>query len=149
MQKKKPLLNLDHVRTPEQHVLMKKIESDGVCPFCKKHFKKYHPKPILKETDHWYFTENMSPYAGTKHHFILVYKKKHITKIEEISPKAMTDLLTVIKWAVKKYKFPGGAFFIRFGDTKYTGSSVSHLHAHLLMGNQDDPKHEAVRVKLG
>ena len=149
MQKKKELLNLKNTRTPEQQALMQKIIKDGVCPFCAKNFKKYHPKPILKETDYWFFTENMSPYTGTKHHFILVYKKKHITKFEEISPKAMTDLLTVLKWAVKKYKFLGGAFFMRFGDTKYTGSSVAHLHAHLLMGDQDDPKHESVRVKLG
>ncbi len=149
MQKKKELLNLKNTRTPEQQALMQKIIKDGVCPFCAKNFKKYHPKPILKETDYWFFTENMSPYTGTKHHFILVYKKKHITELSELPVGAAAGMLTILKWATKKYKFPGGAFFMRFGDTKYTGSSVAHLHAHLLMGDQDDPKHESVRVKLG
>ena len=59
-------LNHDNARTEEQKTLMAKIEEDGVCPFCAEHFKKYHPKPILKETDYWFVTENMNmPLAVT------------------------------------------------------------------------------------
>lgn len=142
-------LNMNHARTPEQIALMQKIIDDGVCPFCAEHFRKYHPKPVLKETDHWFFTENMSPYTGTKYHFILVYKPAHVTKPSEIVPEAMLDLFSLVNWAIDEYKIPGGSFFMRFGDTRYTGSSVEHLHAHLLQGDKDTPGHEPVRVKLG
>jgi len=142
-------LNLSNARTPEQVALMQKIIDDGVCPFCAEHFKKYHPKPIVRETDYWFFTENMSPYAGTKYHFIFVYKPAHITNPSEVAPKALADLFSLLNWATEEYQIPGGSFFMRFGDTHYTGSSVEHLHAHLLMGDTDAPGHESVRVKLG
>lgn len=142
-------LNMQNARTPEQIALMQKIIDDGVCPFCAKHFKKYHPKPVLKETDFWFFTENMSPYKGTKCHFIFVYKPSHVTKPSDVAPEALADLFALVNWAVDGYKIPGGSFFMRFGDTRYTGSSVEHLHAHLLMGDNDAPDHEPVRVKLG
>ena len=142
-------LNLKHARTLEQITLMQKIIDDGVCPFCKEYFAKYHPKPILKETAYWFFTDNMSPYKGTRHHFIFVYKPTHITKPGEMLPEALTDLFSLVNWAVIEYNILGGSFFMRFGDTHYTGSSVEHLHAHLLMGDVDAPEHEAVRVKLG
>lgn len=143
------LLNLDAARTPEQKELMEKIATDGVCPFCAEHFTKYHPKPIIKETEYWFLTENMSPYIGTKYHFILVYKPGHISSPVEMLPEAGTDLFSLVSWAVKKYEFPGGSFFMRFGDGKYNGSSVRHLHAQLLMGDAEAEGHEAVRVKLG
>jgi len=140
---------MEHARTPEQIALMQKIIDDGVCPFCKEHFVTYHPKPILKATENWFFTENMSPYKGTKHHFIFVYKPTHVTKPNELPPEALADLFSLVNWATAEYDIPGGSFFMRFGDTHYTGSSVEHLHAHLLMCDTDAPEHEAVRVKLG
>lgn len=143
------LLNFQNARTPEQVELMQKIAEDGVCPFCADHFKTYHPKLVLKETDYWFLTENMSPYAGTKHHFLFVYKPAHITKLSEIVPEASTDLFALLSSTIDEYEIPGGSFFMRFGDTRYTGSSVAHLHAHLIMGDVDMPGHEPVRVKLG
>lgn len=142
-------LNLNNARTPEQQALMHQIAEDGVCPFCAEYFRKYHPKPILKETEYWFFTENMSPYAGTKYHFIFVYKPAHITTPKEIPPKAVVDLFILLNAAIEEYKILGGAFFMRFGDTRYNGSSVAHLHLQLLMGDVDAPGHEKVRVKLG
>lgn len=144
-----PLLNLDNARAEEQKALMRQIQADGVCPFCVEHFIKYHPKPVLRETPYWFFTENMVPYADTKHHFIFVYKPAHITMPSEILPEAAVDLFALLDWAISEYRIPGGAFFMRFGDTKYNGSSVQHLHAHLLMGDADNEDHQPVRVKLG
>lgn len=142
-------LALSNARTPEQMELMKKIIADGVCPFCAEYFTKYHPKPVIKETTYWFLAENMSPYAGTKHHFIFVYKPKHIRDIFELDATALSDLFSLVCFTIEKYKLLGGSFFIRFGDHRYTGASVEHLHAHLLMGDGDAPGHEPVRVKLG
>lgn len=142
-------LNFENARTPEQIALMRKIAEDGVCPFCAEHFKKYNPKPILKETDYWFLTENMSPYKGTKHHFLFVYKPAHITMPSEMTSGASTNLFELIDWVLAEHKIPGGAFFMRFGETKYTGGSVAHLHAHLIVGDIEAPEYEPIRVKLG
>ncbi|MEK7510854.1 MAG: hypothetical protein AAB582_01285 [Patescibacteria group bacterium] len=142
-------LNHENARTPEQKALMERIEKDGVCPFCAEHFATYHPKPILKETEYWFFTENMSPYEGTRHHFIFVYKPAHISHIDELPPEAIVDLFALVNEATHRFSIIGGSFFMRFGETRYTGSSVTHLHAHLLMGDADASDHAPVRVKLG
>ena len=142
-------LKMDNARTNEQKKLMNKIRVAGVCPFCSEHFIKYHPRPIIEESDFWFFTENMSPYDHTKYHFIFVYKPAHITTPGEMMLGAAEDLFRLVSFSVEKYKIPGGSFFMRFGDMKYNGSSVNHLHAQLLMGNADIKNHEPVRVKLG
>lgn len=149
MADEKQFLNLENARTKEQVELMQKIKEDGVCPFCREHFTKYHPKPILKETDSWFFTENMSPYEGTKYHFIFVYKKAHVRFPSEITPESRADLFDLMSWAIDEYEIKGGSFFMRFGDTHYNGSSVEHLHAHLIVGDVDAPGHQSVKVKLG
>lgn len=147
--KTKTGLNHHNVRTKEQKELMAQIEKDGVCPFCAEYFRKYHPKPILKETDWWFVTENMSPYAGTKMHFLFVYKPTHISSPENINPEGTQDLFTLMNWVIQEYNIGGGAFFMRFGDTSYNGSSVEHLHAQLVVGEKEGDDVEALRVKLG
>lgn len=141
-------LNLDNARTPEQKALMEKIIADGVCPFCAEHFTKYHPKPVIKETDHWFFSENMSPYIGTKHHYLFVYKADHATSPSELTPEAWSDLLTVMQWALKEFSIAGGTFAMRFGTEKKYSNSVMHLHAHLIEPDVDDPEHSGVKFPV-
>ncbi len=145
---KDKFLNHENARTDEQKNLMQKIETDGVCPFCAENFTKYHPKPILKKTNFWFVTENMSPYEGTTTHIIFVYKPKHITLPSEMEEGAVADLFENINWATDKFNIKGGSFFIRFGNTNYNGSSVEHLHAHLLTGVEKNENTEGIKVKL-
>ncbi len=142
---------LDHsnARTDEQKELMAKIEADGVCPFCVEHFTKYHPKPIIKETDSWFLTENMSPYEGTTRHLIFVYKPAHVISPQEITAESRSELFELINWAIDEYQIAGGSFFMRFGEGGYNGSSVEHLHAQLVVGEKKSEETEALRVKLG
>ncbi len=129
-------------------MLMERIAQDGVCPFCAEHVRKYHPKPILKETDHWFFTENMSPYVGTKHHFIFIYKPSHITTLSELPPEGWTDLHTILDWATAEYAIAGGTFALRFGASTRLSNSVAHLHAHFLEPDIDDPEHPGVKFPV-
>jgi diadenosine tetraphosphate (Ap4A) HIT family hydrolase len=124
-------------------------EADGVCPFCAEHFKKYHPKPILKETDYWFLTENMSPYEGAAQHFLFVYKPAHINTFGEVDVMAAQDLFALLTWVTETYRIEGGSFFMRFGNMAWNGSSVEHLHAQLIVGKKKDATAEALRVKLG
>ncbi len=148
--KKQGYLDFNHARTPEQISLMKKIVEDGVCPFCKEFFTKYHPKPILKETKWWYVSENMSPYEGTSLHLIFVYKE-HAVMPSEISPEASKELFKLISWAEKENELEGGSFFVRFGKSEMTGGSVDHFHVQLIVGNAKgtDKKYDKLKVKLG
>lgn len=142
---------LDHseTRTSEQRDLMARIEQDGVCPFCAEHFRTYHPKPILKETNYWFVTTNMSPYEGTTHHFLFVYKPGHITRAGDLAPEAASELFNLTQALTDEHHIPGAALFTRFGAGGYNGSSVEHLHAHLIVGVEKSDNTEALRVKLG
>lgn len=127
--------------------VLKKITKDGVCPFCPEHFK-YHTKPILRDGKHWIVTENFAPYGGTRHHWLLLHKK-HIEHAASATPAAWAELLSHIKWLTKRYKLPAGGFFMRFGDKKYTGASVTqHLHAQLLLGSPRGKHTEPIAVVL-
>lgn len=141
----------DHknARTKEQKELMQKIEHDGVCPFCRAHFEHYHPNPIIKENDSWLLTTNMSPYAGTKHHFFFVYTKEHKIKPSDMTREESADLFELIAWVTQEHDIAGGSFFMRFGEAGWNGSSVEHLHAHLVVGEKESEKTEGLRVKLG
>jgi diadenosine tetraphosphate (Ap4A) HIT family hydrolase len=143
------MLNHKSTRTKEQRELMARIEADGVCPFCEENFKTYHPRPILKETEHWFVTENMRPYEGTTTHLIFVYKDAHIHKLSEVKEGAALDLFALLGWVEKEYGLAGGSFFMRFGDMEWNGSSVEHLHAQLLVGVPQTEEVRPLRVKLG
>ncbi len=146
-EEKRSQMDFNHARTKEQIELMEEIAQDGVCPFCKENFTKYHPKPILKENEHWFLTENMSPYKGTHIHLITVYKDKHVTMASEIPSSHMGQMFELINWATKEYHIKGGSILIRFGDSAYTGGSVDHFHAHLIIGNTKGTDKDAVKMK--
>ncbi len=69
----------------------------------------------------------------------MLIHKTHISDISEISPEAWTELHTIIGTEKITRDITGGTFIMRFGETKYTGASVTHLHAHLF---QSDPDHQ-------
>ena len=124
------------------------IQKDGVCPFCPDQLNKYHKNPILEETKHWLVTNNMYPYKNTKQHILLIHKE-HIENMREMSNEAWTELHNIFLKAIERSKIPGGTFFIRFGDTRYTGASVSHLHAHLVSSNPDSPEYGPLLTRIG
>jgi ATP adenylyltransferase len=115
---------------------IKQIMRDGVCPFCPEHLAKYHQNPTLKEGRYWLLTKNMYPYIGAAHHYLLIHKK-HIQGFDELTDAAWSELKEVTSWVLKERKIKGGALLMRFGDTKHTGASVTHLHAQLVSGTGD------------
>lgn len=113
------------------------IQKDGVCPFCPEQLKKYHKKPIIIESKHWLVTENMYPYEGASHHLLLIHKN-HIENFSEITKDAWQDLQKIVNQITETKSILGATFLMRFGETAYTGASVSHLHAQLVSGNEDE-----------
>ncbi len=127
--------------------VIKKIETDNVCPFCPEQLANYHKNPILHETPSWLVTKNMYPYTGAKHHFLLIHKA-HIIRPDEMSAQAQNELFGLIAWTTKEFNIPGATFFMRFGDTKFTGASVAHLHAQLVASNPSQEGYEPVLARV-
>jgi ATP adenylyltransferase len=124
--------------------VIKQIAKDGVCPFCKEHLNSYHPNPI-DEKEFWFYTDNAYPYSPKKHHKLLILKR-HVQHFNDLTEEEWLDLRKIISEETEKLGITGGTVVCRFGDTHFTGASVSHLHAHLFQSNPEDPKYDP---KLG
>ena len=130
---------------------MEDIKQEGHCPFCREHLAKYHKNPILKEGKYWLLTENQWPYVKVKQQLLAIYKT-HIEHISQIDPKAGSELFSMFADEAKKRKIKGGGVALRFGSSKdgNYGSSVLHIHAHLVEPNLKAlKKDEAWRFKFG
>ncbi|MCA9367364.1 HIT domain-containing protein [Candidatus Kaiserbacteria bacterium] len=148
MDKKTDLFNFNHVREPAQREQMEKLQAAGICLLCPEHITTYHREPIEQDSDWWMVTKNDFPYKGTKVHYLFVYKP-HTANVANITPEAWADLGAQITLLQKRLQIPGGAFFMRFGDTDYNGSSITHLHAHVISGVPHDEAGDKIEVKLG
>jgi diadenosine tetraphosphate (Ap4A) HIT family hydrolase len=143
----KNLMNVGNARTDMQRKQMTEIAKKGICPFCRKHFEQNHAAPIIRETRHWILTRNDYPYDGVKTHLLLVHKK-HVESVSQVSPAAMKDLGTILGWIEDRFKIRGGTLLLRFGDMKYTGATIAHLHAHVVSGVKESGKSEPVKKRI-
>jgi diadenosine tetraphosphate (Ap4A) HIT family hydrolase len=140
-------VNLDNSRHDDQRRVMETIVGDNVCPFCLDNLKKYHQRPILSEGDHWLVTTNQWPYEHTQAHFLLI-AKRHIESVTELEPGAFEELGGHIQKLVQDNGLDYGGVAMRFGDVRYTGASVNHLHAHVLQAVKDLPEGAKLRMKF-
>lgn len=138
-----------HARTDEQREQMLELEQKGICPFCRQHFEANHRNPIIHETAHWLVTKNDYPYEGVEEQLLLVPAHTHVSSISELSEEVWADLFVMMSWITNHISYPGGSFLMRFGDTKYTGGTVDHLHAHLFFGVSRDDSQSSMKVKVG
>ncbi len=144
-------ISMNAVRREDQRAIMEEIKAQGHCPFCLEHLEKYHKGPILKDGTFWILTENQWPYDKIKHQLLAIYKT-HIEHLSEMDPEAGKELIEMFAEESKKRNMEGGGVAIRFGsspDGNY-GSSVLHIHAHLIEPNlRALDETEAWRFKFG
>ena len=132
MEKNKKIhVDISNAREKAQIEVMQKITSAGECPFCEENLRKYHKKKI-KSSTYWLVTRNQWPYKKTKLQILFIVKR-HVTSIAELKAEEWYELGLLVKREVKKYKVPGGAFAMRFGQTKYSAATVQHLHAQIIV----------------
>ncbi|MDP2651648.1 MAG: hypothetical protein Q8O94_00745, partial [bacterium] len=144
-----------HTRTDEQRKIYEKIQRDEICPFCEDFCRgkapTIHPNPILRDLKYWALTECFPKIEGAKEHFLVVSKfldqeGRHLL-FPTLPAEAWEEFGKLLEWTISEYQLPGGAFFFRFGNTDFTGASVSHLHAQIVFGGAKEG--ERLRVKLG
>jgi len=66
--------------------------------------------------------------------------------LRELKNEDWLAVLKLAQYAVKKFNLPGGGLVMRFGETTYTGATVCHLHAHLIVPKLDSKKKVAKTV---
>jgi ATP adenylyltransferase len=143
-----PLVDLHNAREEDQRKIMEEILAAGHCPFCQENLDKYHMEPTIKDGKYWFITSNQWPYKNTKVH-LLAISKRHFENLYEIRPEESAELLSLLGEMQKKYNAPGGAFAMRFGETKYSAGTVRHIHAQFIIPDADKPDFEPVRFKIG
>lgn len=119
------------------------IAEKKLCPFCPEHLAEFHKLPIEERT-FWHVTDNQFPYKPSKWNKLFIHRV-HIQHFSEISPEAWKELGEIIDEQTKNLGIVGGSFFMRFGETRFTGASVSHLHCQLLQSNPDDPAYDPAK----
>jgi len=128
-------IDIRFAKTGDYRKTLEKIIDTDKCPFCPDNFK-YHKKPILKKMNGWLATENSWPYKDTKYHFIFI-PEKHLEDFSDLTIDDFATIKELVNWVIKKYNIKGGGVTIRFGEQKYTGATVRHLHLHLIVPELD------------
>ena len=123
------------------------IIAGGFCPFCEEHLFKHHQRPLIYKSKHWLVTENAWPYKGSRFHFLFI-TREHVEATEDLSPAAWTDLQKLYKKLVLENDIKGATLMIRSGDTRFTGASVNHLHAHLVTGSPRTKNTKPIKVPV-
>jgi diadenosine tetraphosphate (Ap4A) HIT family hydrolase len=141
-------LDLDNARYDDQKEVMRRIMEAGESPFLPKNLPKYHPHPIIKQGKYWYITKNNWPYAHARYHYLII-AKQYWTKLEEVTPEAMGEVIVLARWLRKKLDAPGGAIAMRFGDQDYSGASVDHLHWQFMVPEVEACDYERIKFSVG
>jgi diadenosine tetraphosphate (Ap4A) HIT family hydrolase len=140
--------NSEVVKRSDYTRILNAIIAGGFCPFCEEHLFKHHRQPVIYKNKYWLVTKNSWPYKGSKFHFIFI-TRSHIEKTEDMSPMVWKELQNIYKKVIKESKINGATLMIRSGDTRYTGASVNHLHAHLIVGVSRMKNTKAIKALVG
>jgi len=124
------VVNDKFARSEEYRKVITAIKSENKCPFCPENFK-YHKKPILKKSGEWILTENSFSYKDARFRFLII-GLKHKENFSELTMNDLRSVRYLTNWVIRKFKIRGGAIAVRFGDSNLTGSTVCHLHFHLI-----------------
>jgi ATP adenylyltransferase len=131
---------MENYRTAEQLTEMERLEAAGVCLFCPGELGRHAGAAAFLETEHWTVMPNDFPYAGTSLHLLLL-PRAHVSDMLELSPAAQADFFAALAAAREHYGFGHYGLGVRNGDCRYTGATIVHLHAHVVVA---PPEPEAV-----
>ena len=80
-----------------------------------------------------------NPGCSPKHE--IAFAKNHAEKLSELPNGSGEALIDLMKWAEHEFCSKGGAFAMRFGDTKFSGATVRHLHAQFILPGVEHLNH--------
>jgi ATP adenylyltransferase len=130
----------ENARTDEQRAEMARLDAAGICLFCPEQLASHPRQRILLSTRHWTATPNEYPYAGTSLHILLV-PHQHVGDLLELGDEVRADFWVALAAVAEASGVHHYGLGIRNGDCRFTGATVRHVHAHVLVGSdeQDAP----------
>jgi ATP adenylyltransferase len=136
-----------NVRTPEQLAEMQSLEARGICLFCPDGLRQSERQQVLLRTRHWVVTPNEFPYAGTALHLLLV-PHQHVSDLLELPGEAQQDFWAALGMVRDRYGLRYYGLGVRNGDCRFTGATIRHVHAHVLVGDSGDAGAPPVRMRF-
>ncbi len=121
--------------TEEYRNILEEVQRDGKCPFCPENFH-WHTEKILRRSANWFITRNAFSYQEAEYAFLII-PTTHKERFEELKADDFLNISFLVRWVIKEFNIKGGGFAMRFGDTAYTGATVRHIHAHIIVPKVD------------
>jgi diadenosine tetraphosphate (Ap4A) HIT family hydrolase len=123
---------LENYRTAGQLAEMRRLEAAGVCLFCPDELGRHAGSAASLRTAHWTVMPNDFPYEGTSLHLLLV-PREHVGDMLDLGAAARADFFTALAAARQRYGIGHYGLGVRNGDCRYTGATIVHLHAHVVV----------------
>lgn len=137
----------DHVRTAEQRERMERLDAAGVCLFCPDGIAAHAAAEVVLRTGHWAVLPNAFPYEGARLHLLLI-PREHAEDLLELSAPARADFWAALARVKQRYGLAHYGLGARNGDCRYTGATIAHVHAHVLVGDEASADSPPVRMRL-
>jgi len=137
----------ENYRTAEQLAEMRQLEAQGVCLFCPEALSTHARQQVLLRTSHWTVTPNEFPYPGTVLHLLLV-PDQHAADLLDLADDSRQDFWTALALVRSRYGLSYYGLGARNGDCRYTGATIRHVHAHVLVGDTDPANTAVVRMRF-
>ena len=123
---------MENYRTAEQLAEMERLEAAGVCLFCPEELGRHAGAAGFLQTEHWTVMPNDFPYPGTSLHLMLI-PRQHAGDLLDLGAAAQADFFTALAAARAHYGFAHYGLGVRNGDCRYTGATIVHVHAHVVV----------------
>ncbi len=146
MKKKGKVVDPRYARTKEYRKVLEEIAAGERCPFCPDAFM-WHQRPILRRSGRWFITANRFSYKEARVRLMII-GTEHRESFEELTRDDLAAVRKLARWAIARFKIRGGALAIRFGDSRFTGATVVHLHFHLIGPKLDRRRRSAKKVNF-
>jgi ATP adenylyltransferase len=138
---------LDNYRTAEQLAEMRRLEAAGLCLFCPEGLRSRSAQQVLFRTRHWTALPNDFPYAGTSLHVLLV-PGQHVGDVLDLDADVQADFWVALAQVRERYGLTHYGLGLRNGDCRYTGATIVHVHAHVMVGDPAAEPEVPVRMRL-
>lgn len=135
----------ENYRTAEQLAEMERLEAAGICLFCPDGLEQHAGAAGFLRTRHWTVLPNDFPYAGTSLH-LLVVPRQHAADLLDLDADVQADFFDALAAVRDKHGLSYWGLGVRNGDCRYTGATIVHVHAHVVVAAPDPA--EVVRMRF-
>jgi ATP adenylyltransferase len=137
----------ENYRTAEQLAEMERLEAAGICLFCPQSLREHARQRVIAETAHWSVTPNAFPYPGTRLH-LLVVPRQHVTDMLDLDEAALADFWVALRAVRQRFGLDYYGLGVRNGNCRFTGATIAHVHAHVVVGDPSLDPEVPVRMRF-